>query len=566
MDFLSFFKHVDIFGVGFNAKIFAQKQYKTLYGSFLTIIFFALAIYKLGIILSQTINKTNFTVTEEKDILSGENQTISSFFITVCAGISDNESFEFWGMSGTDGSYIDPHYNETVSKNNEEHCYSYNISNSIISSGSTEPGFVNDEQHLFSFIFEYTDLVYSDGLRFLIDEVFIKRSDYYNPVRTKNFPLIVENIAENPRVLSLYLETMQVKYKNTYNFGFIKYEQTTPKNYTSYYSYSLEPTINFGFSDSFKSTALAVYHSDWIITYIFSGFELDSILSEFGGYLNICYIILNFIGTIINNFFLKKYVLRELNKRVSNENILANKLRKSTRVINDENNDKDLVKDKNKSKKKNLHMKESINEIHILNSFGRMDDINPGNKSKQYEIINIPKKNIINCSNYQINPTMTVDQDESNIILGINNQRLINSLSIKEHTEEKYNKQDEERFKLFKEECNKINEDINEADELYNNLANNAINKEKKEIIKKKINERLFEESMDYSYFYIIFKELKLLELLVLKPDDATLFFEYKNKLLDFSKLMILLENKKIQENIFCSKLYKEHAISKCII
>ena len=71
---------------------------------------------------------------------------------------------------------------------------------------------------------------------------------------------------------------------------------------------------------------------------------------------------------------------------------------------------------------------------------------------------------------------------------------------------------------------------------------------------------------MDFSNLYLIFKELKLLELLILKPDDAKFFNEYKNKFMDFTKLMILVDNKNIQEKIFSSRLYKEYALNKCII
>ena len=121
-------------------------------------------------------------------------------------------------------------------------------------------------------------------------------------------------------------------------------------------------------------------------------------------------------------------------------------------------------------------------------------------------------------------------------------------------------------FKLYKDECDIISDEINNKDELYNSLYNKENNDEEKENIKNKINERLFEKLMDYSNLYIIFKELKLLELLVLKPDDAKFFNEYKNKFMDFNKLMILTENKKIKKKIFSSKLYKEYALSKCNI
>ena len=96
MKLLFLLRYIDIFSVRFNAAIFSQKEYKTLYGSILTIIFFVLSIYKLESIISQAINKTNFAVTQEKDILSGENQNISTFYLTACAGSKDNDTFYFF--------------------------------------------------------------------------------------------------------------------------------------------------------------------------------------------------------------------------------------------------------------------------------------------------------------------------------------------------------------------------------------------------------------------------------------------------------------------------------------
>ena len=146
------------------------------------------------------------------------------------------------------------------------------------------------------------------------------------------------------------------------------------------------------------------------------------------------------------------------------------------------------------------------------------------------------------------------------------NKRLIDPNNIKTQTEETTAKKNEEMFKSYKDECDKISDEINNEDKLYNSLSNKEINDEEKENIRNKINEKLFEKFIDYSNLYIIFKELKLLQLLVLKPDNFKLFNEYKNKLLDFNKLMVLIENKKIQDKIFSSKLYKEYALSKCII
>ena len=118
MKLLFYFKYIDVFSVEFNATIFSQKEYKTFYGSILTIIFFVLVVYKLEIILSQAITKSNFTVLEEKDILNGKDPIISSFYITACAGPNDNSTFIFLPLITENGSEVPVKYNETVSKKN----------------------------------------------------------------------------------------------------------------------------------------------------------------------------------------------------------------------------------------------------------------------------------------------------------------------------------------------------------------------------------------------------------------------------------------------------------------
>ena len=547
MKVLSILKYVDMFGVEYNASIFSQRRYKTLNGAFLTIILFLLAVYKLKVIISQAFDKTDFTVTEERNILSGENQTITPFYLTVCSESFDNYSFQFNALVGRDESEIYPEYNITISEILGFHCYTYNISNSVLSAGIAESGFQNNTIEFQAIIAK--DVLGSEEsstLIFYIDEAFIKRTDYYNPVRHKYYKKVISCISEGSYSFDIFLQTIQVKYKNTFNFGFLKYESISSQNFTSYYDHDLRTSDAFSWPGFFETVAVSIYHSDWITTYTFSGFELDKALSDFGGYINICFIIINIIGKLINNFLFQKYILEELDKKISSENLL----RKES-VENNDNHTPSKI--------------ESNNELLLIKSFGRMEDINHCKIKNSNSIENIKKEDIINYPNLQINQNITEDKDDSKIIIGANNKRFVNSPIIK-RAEEEHDKKNDKAFKLYKNECDTIIEQINIEDELYNNLLHNKISKEEKEDIRKKINEILFEESMYYSYFYIICKELKLLELLVLNPDDAKLFIEYKNKLLDFNKLTILVNNKKIQRYIFSSRLYKEYALSKCII
>ena len=206
----------------------------------------------------------------------------------------------------------------------------------------------------------------------------------------------------------------------------------------------------------------------------------------------------------------------------------------------------------------------SINENNELKSFRRIDDINNENIKNSNKIDNIPKINENKNSNSQINPSK--EQSDSKIITDVDNTKSINPNHIKVQIEERYEKKDEEMFKLYKEECDKIIDGINNEDKLYNSLFRKDISEIEKENTIKKINKNLFEKSMDYSYFYIILKELKLLELLILNQDDAGFFIENKDKIFDFNKLTMLVKNKKIQEKMFTSRLYKEYAVNKCII
>ena len=549
MTLLSLFQYIDIFGVEFNCTIFSQREYKTLSGSFLTIIFFVLAIYKLQIMLSQAINKTNFTVTEEKDILSGEDQNLTTLYLTVCAGIKDNETFIFKAMSDGNGTNVASKYNQTSSNQTHSNCYSYNLTHSVLSAGTSESGFSSGVKKLWATILLNNYDRVSDTLTFYIDEAFIKRSDYQNPVRHKNFQMVVSRISYVSQKVNINLQTIKVKHKNAYNFGFFSYEPESSENYTSYYSNSIETTTDYALGEGLhKYVSIHIYHSDWIITYVFNGFELDSALSDFGGYINVCFIIISFFGKFLNKYLLQKYVSVELNKGINYEELLYYNQRKTINKDNEVNNISNIA--------------ESINEIRVLNS--KVNDINHDDVKKNYTIGNIQKNSKINCPNLSVNPGITENQEDSKIIIS-DNKNLISKEKI---TEEKYGQENkyEEGFKLYKNECDKIIDAINSRDELYNKLCNQALSKKREEKIRKKINERLFQESMDYSYFYIILKELKLLELLTLKKDDAKLFLEYNNKLLDYNKLMTLIKNKNIQDNIFSSKMYKEYAISKCVI
>ena len=538
---LNLLKYIDIFGVEFNSSIFSRKEYRSFSGVILTIILLVLAICKIKVLVSQTNNRTNFNVVKEKDILSGEKQNISMLYITFCSKLfSDGTSYPGEICDNKDIPLAFPEYNEIISNQTESYCYSYNLTNFTLSIGTPESGFTKKIKTLYGSVF---GLLSSDTeLKIYIDEVFIKSSDYFNPVCHRNYPIVID--VNYPQTLDLYLQTIQAKYKNTYGFGFSKYEPNY-KNYTTYYSNRVLGRGEYKSVTDFKFT---IQHSDWITTYTFNGFNLDTVISELGGYIIICFIVLNFIGTFINYFLLQYYISINLNKGIIKNDSLKSK------IGNDYEN--------NSNTNKNFNI-EIASETENLNFGKKRNDITDTNR--RHSIQNTARSNEVDCLNFETNQINTEDQNAFKIITGDSKKKLKNPNLIEEKIEEK-NEKEEEIFKLYKYECDEICAKINSENELYNKLFNKEISDKEKDKIRKKINVKLFEERMDYNNFDIIFKELKILELLVLNQDNIGSFIEYNKHILDFNKLTALVENKQTQNRIFSSRLYMEYALQKCIV
>ena len=518
---LYFLKKIDVFGVEFIPSLFSQKQYKTVYGSVLTLILIILTLYKILLIFSDAINKTNFTVTEEKDILNGKDQLLSSFGLTICADKFNNDTFIFADPQSQKRK-LSANYNKKNSKLYDEKCYSYNLSNLTISSDSKK------NNHMIKIII-YEKKVndeFTDNLKFYIEEIFIKRSDYNNPIRSKNFKITVDQISKiNPQI-ELYLQTIRIIHKDSFNFGYLKNEPTNSKNYISYYSNTISTMVNYENMHDYNSAIMLIlYHSDWITTYTFIGFNFEIAISDFGGYINICFIVLKFIGELINNFLFQKKIFQEINKK-NNTNITKN----NSSIIKDSSY---FSSSSSSSQNMMNNDMENANIINILNQkkiLSEMKDISDEDLRGKIFILN-------------------------NIDGNKNKSSFINS------TEEQ-----KRLFESYKIDCDKANDRITIEESLYKDLNYKGISKLKEENIKKEINKKLFMNALDYGTIYKNFKEIKLLEFILLKTEDFKFYMENKRKNIDFNRLKLLTEDENIQKRIFSSKMNKQYILNKCIM
>ena len=102
---------------------------------------------------------------------------------------------------------VDSIYNKSNSIFLGLNCYSYNL-NKFELSAKSELGDYN--KNIFGIIKK--DFFQNEQLYFLPDVKYVKRSDYHNPIRSKNFKFVIKKI-NNINKIDIYLQTIKLYIK-----------------------------------------------------------------------------------------------------------------------------------------------------------------------------------------------------------------------------------------------------------------------------------------------------------------------------------------------------------------
>ena len=166
---------------------------------------------------------------------------------------------------------------------------------------------------------------------------------------------------------------------------------------------------------------------------------------------------------------------------------------------------------KNKDKTKNVNNEETIIETQNLD-YSKKENINLDNSDKKHLAVNSARSNEIECLNIEMNKSNTTGQNDSKIINDVNKRETNpNSIKVqieekiedikKDKNEDKKEKENEEMFKLYKVECDRIIDKMNKEDKLYNSLFNKEISDKKKK--KRKI--KLTKDYLKNIWIIVIF-------------------------------------------------------------
>ena len=122
-----YLKKFDLTGVKFHPRIFKQKKYVSIPGSIITIISFAILIYRIIISINTILNRTNFKVTTKKDLELNKTFTVNNLNIQIYL-LAEKELL----MKFT--NYIEEVYsnktNFEIMKGYYIPCYNYDFNNS----------------------------------------------------------------------------------------------------------------------------------------------------------------------------------------------------------------------------------------------------------------------------------------------------------------------------------------------------------------------------------------------------------------------------------------------------
>ena len=332
--FTNYLLSFDLFGTIYFPTLFHNNKHKTLYGAFLTLILFIIILLKISFILFHIITKDNYKVKTEKYSDTEIETSIQNFSMTICSDdtftIQNNVKYNPVRSSNDSINDTTEAILFNISNENRE-CLFYNMDNLTIFDSDLKE---NIEYLTTSIKVNKNNTVSFFNLRFSFPLIYPSISNYDIPIQNRTKYINLNNANKNGQTIKIYLDKLQVRYKNDFFMGLIGNDETY--NYTVLNSIEVDDLSVFGSSGY---SFIYIYYTGWRTLYTFTAYDLDNDICAFGGFINIFFFIFNSIGKIINSIFLRKKIQRKLSiKRIKTVSTISNIILKSTNNSNKTNN------------------------------------------------------------------------------------------------------------------------------------------------------------------------------------------------------------------------------------
>ena len=531
----SLISNMDLFGVKYTPTLFSNNKNKSIIGAFLTFLLIFLAIAKITLTISHIIKKDKFTYKHETFTDIDNYINISSFYVSICADDTFSINNNLITHNITQENFTTNSEGELIARDhNGYECLKYDLENFTLKDSDLEQ---NQTYVYYMFRVDKNNTTSFFNLRFDFPKIYPSIENYKNPLANRTSHAFINSANSKGKALKIYLDKLQVKYQNRYGFGIFE-TPASIKNYTVLNSFDV--IDNLGVFSYYGYNTIEIFYTGWIQSYTFIGYDIEEEISSIGGFLNVCFVILSFIGGATNKIFLTYSIKRNLHTDF--------KACFRTNTLNSKKNNKNNVN--SNSQKYNLIANSSSQYSNLPN----LKEIQKNNFGLNTNHTNTNTNTNINSNNY--------NEVNDNKEIYIKKPLLINIKSINNITNEQ-KENIETHFQYNKNEINIINDvNIRKVDSTFSR----NIHFTSKRFIVSEVNQ--FLNAMDYGLLYNLIKDVILLEFLVLTPRNAKLFYQLRTapfNLFDLDEQLSNISNSK-EYKVLADEKFKLELFESCFL
>ena len=393
LKFYSFLINIDTFGIVYSPRFFGRTKIKSIYGALLTILLMILGIVKIFQLIDRIISKSDFNIIMEKKVNSNHDISLRNITILFCIESTYDDFFNYLSFE----PFSDNLLGETSDVEKIKiklggvlsyTCNKYNLSNMIL----------EDSENIFLLRTLDTYIIsqkYNYALRLTViyNEIYIDDTNYFEPIAYKKHMMETHQINLFNYDLDCNVDEISVQYNNKFNFLFFNNRFHEEKSYSTISECKLSP-----YSAPYQgSLHIKLKLSGWKYKYIFIGFDIERLISEFGGYFHTLYLIFRFLAHFSNKLIMKKKIFSKFKKRFAYYRNIKNE-------INFDDNEKIRLSTLQNLYNNNNEKNKVIRNIEINKNINLFFDSQTINLTKnRMEIKNSNKMSVIDHSNVLLN-------------------------------------------------------------------------------------------------------------------------------------------------------------------
>ena len=395
-----YIRSIDLFGVEFKPTFFGNQKHKSITGSIITVILIILSLFKAYSSFSIIYDKEKFTVSQ--NTVSSQNEPIffENFTFFICVNESHFDAFDFSLSFEKDGILA-----KSVRTGEEVldyldfnvKCKSFDVTGLYLTSNPYVKYMAD-----IKLIAQLLNPKVESNVYLVFNYTYVDIRSYAHSQEKRTKIVNCGRIVSFSKGINIYFDSLNVIHQEIIKVLFFDFSHVKEEKSIGYYGVEKTDDIGNG-----NKLIITIKHRGWQKNYTFVSYDLEDILSDIGGFLNLWILVCSFLGNIINHIGLTN----KINLFFRNNHYFLRKRFniKDNTVTNSQNNN-------------NNYNYYSLSPLKILNS----KFLTKGSK----KFLSPLKENITQTENFdQSKSNLFVKNNKTEEKLGINNLTKLNEIS-----------------------------------------------------------------------------------------------------------------------------------------